>query len=292
MLRTTCVGVWGRHSRVIARRAHSPRDRGPGICPPPQQIFLESDVAKDEKNKAPGAAGEPPPELPVFPGQEEDVLFKAQMGVANLFYGYWKHGIAVVILILAGVYAYGTWENNVRDEQRVLQAEISKVSRTLQKGLEKHAEEPDMITAQAQEGARRFEQIGDGGTGAGKTFAYIQAAQAWAVAEDAEGALGAWKKAHEVGAKASLGMAAVSGYASALVDQDRTDDAVAVLEAYAASTTGYRSARARFEAARYLELAGQTDASLSLLEQLQQEQPDSVLSEDVAEAVTRIRSQG
>lgn len=245
----------------------------------------------DDK-KPQGEAPEQLPELPAFPGQEEDALFKAQMGIANLFYGYWKHGIGLVVLILATVFVFGTWTNHVRDVQREQQAEITKTSRTLQKGLEKHAEDADMIKAQAKAGAERFEQLGDSGTGAAQVYAYVQAAQAWTIAENAEGALAAWKKAHEASPKGSLGMAAASGYAAALSDADRVDEAVTVLKTYAATQKGYRSARARFEAARYLELDGRPQDSIALLEAIQQEQPEGVLASDVTEALTRLRSNG
>lgn len=109
----------------------------------------------DQRPEGSGA----PPALPAFPGQEEDVLFKAQMKVAELFYGYWMHALGLVVLVLVGVFIYGTWQNHVRDSRRAVYAQVAKVAITMQKGLEKHADEPVMVQAQAAEGGKRLAAI-------------------------------------------------------------------------------------------------------------------------------------
>ncbi len=241
----------------------------------------------------PGAGGTPPaPELPAFPGQEEDFLFKAQMTIANTFYGYWKHAIAVIVLGLAAVFFMGTWQNHQRDTRRAVHAQVASVTRTLQKGLEKHAEDPDMVKAQALEGGKRFAAIGQDSSGASAAYAWIKAAQAYSIAEDDAQQLAAWEAAHAAGAKGALGWAAVSGLATARADAGNVDGAVSVLQDWASGRSGYEAERCLFQIGRTYELAGRTDEALAAYEDLQKRFPDTVLVDDVSSALSRLRSNG
>jgi predicted negative regulator of RcsB-dependent stress response len=245
-------------------------------------------VADDKQSQSPA----PLPELPAFPGQEQDALFKAQMTVANLFYGYWRHALVLIVAVLVGVFAWGTWQNHVRDSQREIHAEVAKISRTLQAGLEKNADDPEMIKAQAAEGARRLVAVADQGDGAGSTYALIRAAQAWRVADDDAQLLATWERAHARGAKGTLGWAAASGLAAARFDQGDVDGAIQVLTTWAGKATDYEAQRALFESARYQELAGRKDAAIAAFESFSTTFPESALKSDAAAALDRLRSQG
>lgn len=245
-------------------------------------------MADDKHSSSPA----PLPDLPAFPGQEQDALFKVQMTVANLFYGYWRHALGLIVVVLVGVFAWGTWQNHVRDTQRAIHAEVAKVSRTLQAGLEKNADDPEMIKAQAAEGARRLVAIADDAKGAGSTYALLRAAQAWRVADDDAQLLATWERAHAQGAKGTLGWAAASGLAAAKFDAGDVDGAVSVLTAQAGKGTDYEAQRALFEAARYQELAGRKDAALAAFESFSTTFPESPLKAEAVAAVDRMRSQG
>lgn len=232
------------------------------------------------------------PELPAFPGREEDFLFKFQMTVANLFYGYWRHALGTVVAVLVIVFAWGTWQNHVRDSQREIHAQVAQINRTLRAGLEQNADNPEMIKAQAAEGARRLVAVADASSGAGATYALLRAAQAWRVADDDAQALATWEKAHAQGAKGELGWAAASGLAAARFDADDVDGAVEVLTGWAGKQEGYEAQRALYEAARYQELAGRSEAAITSFEAFAARFPESPLAAEATSAVGRLRSEG
>lgn len=242
---------------------------------------------------APGLPGGPTePVLPSFPGREEDVLFKVQMGIAHAFYGYWKHGVGVIVFGLAVVFVVGTWKNHVRDSQREVHAEVSKISRTLSAGLEKHAEDPAMIKAQSIEGAKRLEAVAAAGEGPAAAYAWIKAAQAWKLAEDPARELACWQAASKLDLKGALASSVALGLAGAMVDAGDIDGAVGVLKAEAARGEGYEAQRALLEVGRTYELAGRPAEGILALEEFEKRFPDSALKDEAAASLGRMRGQG
>lgn len=248
-------------------------------------------MSNPEEPKPPAGAENLPP-LPAFPGREEDALFKIQMSVANAFYGYWRHGLVVMVAVLIGVGAWGAWQNHQVEKLQNTHAEVERVLRTLRAGIEAHADNPAMVKAQAAEGARLLGEIGERTPGTGGTYAWVQAARAWQAAENTEKQAEAWTRAHERGDKGEMGWAAASGLSGALFEQGKVDEAVALLTQYAATTTGYPAQRSLYEAARYLELAGRGPEAAAAYEAFQKAHPESPLASLAATAVGRLREPG
>lgn len=250
----------------------------------------KSDEPGERPNPAAAPEGLPP--LPAFPGQEEDVLFKAQMAVAQAFYGYWKHALAMVGLLLVGVFLWGTWQNRQVESLQASHAEIEVVMRTLRAGLRAHADNPEMLKAQAAEGGRRLAEIGARTDGPGGTYAWIQAARVYQAAEDPEKVLEAWQKAHARGDDGPMGWAAASGLSGALFEQGKVDEAVAVLQGYGKKGKGYAVERSLFDAARLLELAGRRQEAAAAFEAFQSAHPTSPLASMAASAASRLKETG
>ncbi len=244
----------------------------------------------EEPKPAPGAENLPP--LPAFPGREEDALFKAQMVVANAFYGYWRHGIAAMVAVLLTVLAWGTWRNHQTEQLQASHAEVERVLRTLRAGIETHAENPAMVKAQATEGGRLLAEIGARTKGPGGTYAWIHAARAYQAAELPDKQLEAWTKAHERGEDGELGWASASGLSGVLFDQGKVDEAVAVLTQHAGARKDYAAQRSLYEAARFLELSGRGPEAAAAFEAFQVAHPESPLASLAATAAARLREQG
>lgn len=244
----------------------------------------------EEPKPAPGAENLPP--LPAFPGREEDALFKAQMVVANAFYGYWRHGIAAMLAVLLGVLAWGIWSNHQTEQLQTSHAEVERVLRTLQAGIETHSDNPTMVKAQAAEGGRLLGEIGARTKGPGGTYAWVHAARAYQVAELPDKQLEAWTSAHERAEPGELGWASASGLSGVLVDQGKVDEAVAVLTQHAGARKDYPAQRSMYEAARFLELAGRGPEAAAAFEAFQTAYPESPLVSLAVSAAARLREQG
>lgn len=252
--------------------------------------FRGDDVAPEQDNPQ---QGQPVlPDLPAFPGREEDVLFKIQMSVANFFYGYWKHAIGLFLVILAVVFVYGTWQNHVRDSQRAIQADVAQVTTTLRAGLKQSSQDPAMLKAQSAEGARRLVAVADAARGPGAVYAYLRAAMAWHIAEQPDQELETWKKAAARNAGGELGWAAVSGYAAALFDKGDVDTAISTLSTWGMANTGYEAQRALFEVAHYQDLAGRKDQAITAYQDFQTRFPASPLVGQATSNLNRLRGQG
>ncbi|NOY25441.1 MAG: hypothetical protein GXP62_06165, partial [Oligoflexia bacterium] len=128
--------------------------------------------------------------------------------------------------------------------------------------------------------------------GPGATYAYIRAARAWDIAEDKQQELATWEKAYARHSAAELGWAAASGLAAARFDSGDVDAAVTVLVEWAGQRGSYDAQRSLFDAARYQELAGQTEQALVSYQALVDRFPQSMLADQTAAAIGRLQSNG
>jgi hypothetical protein len=85
-------------------------------------------VADDAKK--PAAAQASPSDKDLLP-QEKDVLFQAQMAVANVFLGYYKYGLGLLGVVLLVALVYGIADSVHTKSQRNVHARIAEVQNEL-----------------------------------------------------------------------------------------------------------------------------------------------------------------
>ncbi len=231
-------------------------------------------------------------------GEEVDVLFRAQMGVQNFLLGYWKHLLIFLGVILAGVYAYSSWIENVRDTQRGIQAQMAKTALDVpeqdQMALLGLAADSEEDVEAVKKAAERYEAIAKAGTGTGATMAWVDAAEMWERGGDDSRAKIAWKAAHDLGPEGILGWTTAANYASQLANEGDVDGAAAVYRAWAddPAKAGYTVERAVYELGQLYEGAGRFAESQTAYEEFKTRFPNSDLVARVDEASRRIRDAG
>jgi tetratricopeptide (TPR) repeat protein len=252
---------------------------------------LEPDAVLDGAELGgPGA-----PAMP-FPDHEEDVFFKTQMRVLNLILGHWKTGLAVVGGVLLVVLAIGSYQTSQVEEQRGYQAEIADIDRRMPAetaeerfGLNTTGLSPE-VTANVEEGARRYEKIASGAKGASAAMAWLKSGGAWKRAGDAEKALAAFGSAHAVGAKGVLGWSAGSQFAAAQADSGDMTAAIATLESMRSSQTGLESQQTDLAIAMLKEESGDTAAAKGAFQAFIDANKSSVLIEQATDGLSRLGS--
>lgn len=69
---------------------------------------------------------------PIVPSdQEADVLFKAQMKIADVVLGYWKQGLIAIGVFLLITLVVGLTTNYIRESKRDVSAQVARVDREL-----------------------------------------------------------------------------------------------------------------------------------------------------------------
>lgn len=250
-------------------------------------------MADDNRNRLQDAEGDLLGE-----GEDQDVLFKGQMALANFFLGYWKHGLGLAAVVLVISLFYGLYSNRSRDAQRELQAGIARIERALPTDeraipfgpLDDPADTER--TDKLVKGAQAFEKVAEGGQGVGSTMAWIRAAEVWKRAGRPEDAARAWQKANESEAPGMVGWAAASGLAGALADAGKVDEAAALYRTFADTGVGAIGEHALFQLGSLYLDAGRKDESIAAFTEFTQKYPESMLASLVAEALSVARDAG
>ena len=244
-----------------------------------------------------GRGDEFAPEVDDLDDGDEDVIFKAQMGVYQFFATWWKQLLGALGIFLVGTLAYSLISDHLREEQRDLHAQISDIERRMPTPDPLSAygmapmddlDDEDRV-ANLREGARRYDGIADGGRGAAATMARLKAAGAWDRAGDAEAELASLQKANEEGGKGILGWSAASQLAAAKLAAGDVDGAAAVLTTVNQTTSGVISEKALLDLGLMYETAERTDDAIKTLEDFTARYPESALSMQAAEALGRLK---
>lgn len=224
--------------------------------------------------------------------EEQDLLFRAQMGAAQVVLGYWRHALAVIGVVLVVVFFYGLYQDYTTGQQEEWQAAIA--------SAEVKLPEPDPLSryglapmddpnnaermGKLQEGARAFEAIGADATGPAAALAWLRAAETWERAGKPDEAMAAYEKAHALGAKGALGWAARSGLAASRAARGDVDGAAALYRE-AANGKDFYAERALYELGMlYASADRDTDAGRAF-EEFRSRFADSTLADEVASAM-------
>lgn len=216
--------------------------------------------------------------------QDQDVLFKLQVGITEFFlkngryFGY----AAVVALVGAGVWGgWSSWKESRDEAEYARIAEIDyrmpKVEQMALYGLAPRDDLSDKTRmANVEEGARRYEAAAQQAHGAAAVLAWMRAAEAWDRAQKPDARLLALEQAAKVGAAGTAGFAADSAYAAALLDAGRVDDAQARYKAMAERYEDLYGAQALVSLARSLYDAKKLDEARATLADLKTRFPGQV----------------
>jgi hypothetical protein len=157
---------------------------------------------------------------------ERDVLFQAQMAVANFFLGYYKYGLVVMGLVLLGALVVGVVNTTQTNAQRAIHAKIAAAQLDLTDPEDK---------VQLAKVAKNLEGIAVEGDGTAAIMALLQAAEVFRAADQREDAMRAYEKAKDLEGKGILQWAAASGLAAEKAAAGDLEGAVAI---YRPFTTG------------------------------------------------------
>lgn len=251
-------------------------------------------MADDAKTPAPAALRRVDAPLA---GGEQDVLFKAQMTVANTLLGYWKHGVTALFVVLAASFVVGQWLTHKVDVQKDGQAALARIDLKMptldpmtRMGLAPMDDPNDPARmALLATNAGEYEALAATTSGTASAMAWMRAAEAWRRAGQLDKAKAAYLKIEGEGV---LGFTGATGVAALAADSGDIDGAVSALKPFAAATEGFLAQQALIEIAAIYEGAGRNTDARATLEDLQKRFPTSPLLPDAVAALTRLGEQG
>jgi tetratricopeptide (TPR) repeat protein len=233
-------------------------------------------VADDAKK--PAAAQASPSEKDLLP-QEKDVLFQAQMAVANFFLGYYKYGLVAIGLVLLAALVYGIADSVHTKSQRNVHARIAAVQNDLTDPSDKAA---------LAKAAADLEAIAEKGDGTAAVMALLQAGEVFREAGQGDDALRAFEKAYALEPQGVLEWAAASGLAAEKVRKGDVDGAMAIYRRFS-SGDGAAAEEATWSLAVLLEEAGKKDEARQAITDLMTRFPSSPHLDEAAKAAKRLQ---
>lgn len=229
------------------------------------------------ENPPPTPDGAPPP------GQEPDQIFRLQVAVSEFFVGNARNfGIAVIVVLL-GIGLYGAWEGWQKSKAEDAFGAIATIDYKMPKAAEMSeiglvpADDPNDAArlANVRKGAELYEEAAKTDSGTAAVYAWAKAAETWTRLGENTRALDAWKAAHDVGADELPGFVAATGYAAALADAGRGDDAIGVLRTYSAAAKDFYAEESLIRLAQLQADAGKTADAQLVIDEFRRRFPDS-----------------
>jgi tetratricopeptide (TPR) repeat protein len=249
-------------------------------------------VAEDK-----GRGDEFAPEIDDLDDGDEDVLFKAQMGIYQFFATWWKHMLGALGIFLVGTLGYSLIHDHLREVQRDLHAQIDEIDRRMPAPDPLAAfgmapmDDPEDATRMAnlREGAKRYEAVASEGQGPAEVMAWLKAAEAWKRAGDTEARLRALQSAVDADASGILGWSAASQLAHAKAETGDVAGAAEILTGVSRSASGVIAEKALLDLGLIYESAERADEATRTLEDFTTRFPESPLSSQAAEALSRLK---
>ncbi len=220
-----------------------------------------------------------------LPGEEEDVdyVFKAQMGLYKSFAAYWKHGLALVALILSVSLVYGLGTSYVDGRLKDGAQEIASIDRRMPQPSQMAQfgmaplDDPDdaQHMANLTEGAKRYEAAAAKAIGASAAEGWLKAGDTWLRVGKPDEARAAYAQA------LSAKDAGIFGYAAhnALAKMDMAAGDIASAQGHMRSAAdldkGFLGETALLQLAELHHAAGDTAAVTELSQEFQLRYPSS-----------------
>ena len=233
----------------------------------------------------------PAPAAPMIPPEEQDVLFRAQMGVAKFVLGYWRYLVITVGAVLVVVFVYGTVSDLQSKRQQGWQAALAEVDIKVPPPdpLSQYGLAPADNPADADKmgklaaAAQGYEAVAKEAGGTASVMAWLRAAETWERAGKKDEALAAYKAADAVGASDAVGWAAKSSLAAALADRGDVDGAAAIYR-QAANGKDFQAQSALYALGQLYAQAGRREDAGKAFEEFSGRFADSTLADEVAAA--------
>ncbi len=227
---------------------------------------------------------------------EADVLFRLQMAASDFVLGNAKYLGYVVGAVLVGSLIYGGVTSFLTSQREGEYAEIARVDFKMPKvddmarfGLAPMDDTNDATRmANVEEGAKRYTALGDASHGAPAVYAYLKAAEAWRRVGKSAESLAALEKASALNAGDLPGFSADAAYAGALIDAQRTEEAVGHYRVMVGRHSGFYAERSLILLASAQADAGKTEDAKLVVKEFSDRFPQSPRAAEMAAIGARI----
>lgn len=190
---------------------------------------------------------------PIVPSdQEADVLFKAQMKIADVVLGYWKQGLIAIGVFLLITLVVGLTTNYIRESKRDVSAQVARVDRELPRpdplalyGLTPPDDlnNPERVEA-LRKAAEGYEAIGRASSGVAAAEAWIKAGDVWGRVKDTEREIQAFESAWKASQSGVVGYSAGNRLAILHLQAGEKEKAREILRKIATEQDGYLAEQA------------------------------------------------
>ena len=214
------------------------------------------------------------PQDPNIPNPDAGVAFRAEMAAQNFVLGYWKHGVALVVLILFGVFVYGQYSTMQLAAQRGYAEQIAEAQKSLPTIAPSGPTDEDRETLIAV--ADELSAVGQEARGTAAVEAWLRAAEIYRVANATAQQRKALEAAVALDAGAGpLRFAAQGALANLDLEQGDGDAAVARLTRLSEELDGYLAEQATLDLGLALEHLDRTEQAVEVYDRFLETWPDS-----------------
>jgi hypothetical protein len=221
-----------------------------------------------------------------LPEQEAGFLFRMEMWSTNAILGYWKHLVAVILVVLLAILVYGQYTSTHRRNQRAVTAEIAEVWNTLPAQAI-----PGQLTDEQKAALRTAADdlvriAGDGG-GAAAAEAWLKAAELYRLLGETESQKAALQAAQKT-ARGALFYAARSGVANLEMESGDPEAALATYRELMDEMDGFLAQDAALSLGMAYEHFDRPADARAVYTEFMALWPDSPLVRDVQDRLDRL----
>jgi hypothetical protein len=220
-----------------------------------------------------------------FEPADAGVAFRAEMAATNFFMGYWRHIVAVLVLVLLGFLGYGQYDTWYQGDQRETSRSIFEAEKRVLMAEEEPP--PEVFTELADE----LVAIAELGRGTARIEALLKSAEYYRVAGNTAKQRSSLEAVAESGPSVT-GFTAKAALANLDLDAGDSDSAVARLLALMEASEGSLAQQAALDLALMYEHLGRVDEARSLYAEFPARYPDSVYNEQVSARLTKLGGAG
>ncbi|MEZ4237778.1 MAG: tetratricopeptide repeat protein [Myxococcota bacterium] len=222
-------------------------------------------------------------------------MFRLEMFTTNFLLGYWKQLVAVVVVFLVLILAWGQYQDITRRTQREATARIAEKVSELPQPLpmlsQAIASGEEIDAAKVQEVGDGLVAIANGTRGTAKVEALLTAAEAYRLAGAPDKQREALSEAVPL-ARGVLHYSASSALANLELEQGQGDEAVKRFRELGSENEGYLAEQAQIDLALALEHLGRNQEAADVYQKFLDQFPDSPRRAIVEQRRDRVTAAG